>query len=1001
MSNGKPFKARLGLDANNEKVVNMAAPEVGTDAVNLDYFNSYNTLQPFSAFRSYPANFLVEYSDRVWKARGAVPAGDFNQSMWTEIHAFGRWFRITGNYTAEPGDNLIVNTSSASVTITLPSAEDGDVVYIVDEGSSATNPIIVVPTSATIAGVSGNYEINSPGSTCFVYVGGTWKVNVFEKTTALAIDANFTAKPNSLNIVEASSARTVTLPVKPKDGQWVIIQGPSNASVNNVTVVSSPNLIGTTSNYTISRNFENVTFVYSASLGYWKAISNKNFGRTVETLSPLPNQQIVVALDGTTKTVNLPTSVVGDWVEVLASMSDEVSQNGAILINASAGTTFRIAGSSGATSTQYRVKKRSRILFFLRGTEWSIVHLEDGGHYVGAAPTQACAKNSVYTLNGNTILPSRDGIQVGDYVSFILGGASTVTVSDTVNEVISQASGTVDTWVANDAKQIVTYFYSGWNGTKYSWERVNSGEAYLKKTLNLSDVPDKAAARTSLDVFSKSESDARFLPLHGTADNALMAANSELLDGYDSTEFIIGKNTTTAAVDANTTSVNRFTTNVNTPNSSEMWQVVQFTDRTTSDRSQIAMGKNSNKIAYRSYTVVGNTWTSWSYLDQSATAETANKLSTPRNISLSGDASGSVNFDGSSDVSIAVSNLQAKKLKPILTPISTASGNYSKIGTYTLSSQYDGYVGILKVIGNKNSGNSTPLIGLVKSTEVFFRIYQAAAFGSNPYIILTNYGPLEFGYVIVQNNPTTIVDLYIKSSVVNAVYSIAEIEGSYNGTASSVIPTTTGAWSTLPSGYVAGTMSTQYDDTYHPLASKWETPRTITVTGSGISGSVVLDGSSDVTLPLVIDSGSVGNVDISQVNGLQDALDSKLGTAETAADSNKLGGYNSGDFVRSVAFTNSGENPDQTITPVILTNHANTPDGGLTYWYVETRFYVSRETSSNRVQTATRYNGSPKVYVRNYLSGVWGSWQEVGKEYVDDKYSELSNQTLIAIWTGI
>ena len=114
MGNGKPFKARLGLDANNEKVVNVAPPEVGTDVVNLDYFNSYNTLQPFSALRSYPANFLVEYSDRVWKSRGVVPVGDFDQSMWTEIHAFGRWLRITGNYSAQPGDNLVVSTTYLS-----------------------------------------------------------------------------------------------------------------------------------------------------------------------------------------------------------------------------------------------------------------------------------------------------------------------------------------------------------------------------------------------------------------------------------------------------------------------------------------------------------------------------------------------------------------------------------------------------------------------------------------------------------------------------------------------------------------------------------------------------------------------------------------------------------------------------------------------------------------------------------------------------------------------
>jgi hypothetical protein len=56
-------------------------------------------------------------------------------------------------------------------------------------------------------------------------------------------------------------------------------------------------------------------------------------------------------------------------------------------------------------------------------------------------------------------------------------------------------------------------------------------------------------------------------------------------------------------------------------------------------------------------------------------------------------------------------------------------------------------------------------------------------------------------------------------------------------------------------------------------ASKWQTARTISITGDG-SGSASIDGSSNVTLPLTVADDSHNHV-ISNVDGLQSALDAK------------------------------------------------------------------------------------------------------------------------------
>ena len=67
--------------------------------------------------------------------------------------------------------------------------------------------------------------------------------------------------------------------------------------------------------------------------------------------------------------------------------------------------------------------------------------------------------------------------------------------------------------------------------------------------------------------------------------------------------------------------------------------------------AQLAMDVSLNKIYFRSY--VSGSWKPWKqFADASGSIAEAEKLVTPRNISISGDASGSISFDGSANVDI-------------------------------------------------------------------------------------------------------------------------------------------------------------------------------------------------------------------------------------------------------------------------------------------------------------------------------------------------------------
>lgn len=77
---------------------------------------------------------------------------------------------------------------------------------------------------------------------------------------------------------------------------------------------------------------------------------------------------------------------------------------------------------------------------------------------------------------------------------------------------------------------------------------------------------------------------------------------------------------------------------------------------------------------------------------------------------------------------------------------------------------------------------------------------------------------------------------------------------------------------------------------------------------------------------------------------------------------------------------------DTTLEQLIITT-VGTPDDSL--WYVQTMFYNSKSTSSNRAQIAFPYRWAGNIFFRYYNSGAWSAWVEFAKASEVIKKTEL------------
>ncbi|QFR55862.1 proximal tail fiber subunit [Yersinia phage JC221] len=369
------FRATSGLDAAGEKVINVgkASRNVGSDGVNVDFFNEFNSVQQYDPTRGYVANMAIIFSRRIWYARAdiASPAGTFDETKWIPTRNDPKW--VYSNVTSvdgqpvDSGTYLMTDGRFADLTYILPdSPVEGDVITVKDGGGQCgVNSILIKSNTKQIRlreNQGGFYRITHPYMTvAFVYNGNLWRVaempdnrdshvvtatgqipfqiqsgmTTFRKSGTGKITLQLPRYANDGDIIttydqdKLSSLNIVTLQVYPGSGHTI-----SYESVNGVTSVTSQR-----SGYGI--------FMYDATNTRWVVYDGDATirpRRISDDLSMLPNDYVFITgpSTGTLRdvTLTLPADVAdGDRVYISTCL---MAKNQNCTIKVKDGTTEKI-----------------------------------------------------------------------------------------------------------------------------------------------------------------------------------------------------------------------------------------------------------------------------------------------------------------------------------------------------------------------------------------------------------------------------------------------------------------------------------------------------------------------------------------------------------------------------------------------------------------------------------------------------------------------------------
>lgn len=289
---------------------------------------------------------------------------------------------------------------------------------------------------------------------------------------------------------------------------------------------------------------------------------------------------------------------------------------------------------------------------------------------------------------------------------------------------------------------------------------------------------------------------------------------------------------------------------------------------------ELAAGSNSTKqygLHFR--TGLGTAWEKWERVFTSEYHPNADKLTTARTISLGGDLTGSVAFDGSANVTISAAVKDNSHLHTIAnvtglqTALTSAEGNAKAYTDSRISELLGGApaaaLDTIKELGDALMDNDSD-IAAINATLATKLDKTGKAADSNK---LDGLDSLAFGQLAKAQTWTGLNTF--NNGQINLT---SELQLSKSSTKSLRIGTTSGyidigaqntsyahIYTDRPSFYLNKEIrvlgNKVFHDNYHPNADKLTTARTITL-GGDLMGSVSFDGSDNVTLNAEVKSDS-------------------------------------------------------------------------------------------------------------------------------------------------
>lgn len=312
------------------------------------------------------------------------------------------------------------------------------------------------------------------------------------------------------------------------------------------------------------------------------------------------------------------------------------------------------------------------------------------------------------------------------------------------------------------------------------------------------------------------------------------------------------------------------------------------------------------------------------YLARDANAKSASKWETARTITLHGDLSGSVSLDGSASVTLSAS-----------------VKNDSHTHSYILATD------------DRDVKPSTTGLDKKNGAKIYFTSMRNMnnTAGSNDYqdlMVFDTYTDLTGGNV-------NAITLDKKSGAMRL-------------------------WSAEYGATAWGVGQRVFADNYHPNADRWTEARTLNLSGD-VSGSVSFDGSSDVTLNVVVENDSHTHDERyhskAEVDAIEDNLQLQINSCTTHA---AVGISSDGDY-RATGKTSGSETVDFDAIDeagiyknLARNDSVNIPYNKTGFAYINNFKYG---TSSNLTQIAIPYGtslGTGRIAIRSRYSGEWQPW---------------------------